>query len=337
MRPRQYRIAFPGQAARKVGLDVHVLHVNIPITAWGPPRPELLGSRQVLDVDPPQCDVLVVQRPLNLDFVEALEIIRYKYGVRVVVDIDDDFFSLHPNNAAYASVHPKLSPLSNWNHLRRGLAVADVITVTTPALAERLGPKCIVVPNCIPAAMLDLPNCERSEPLVGWSGSVRTHPGDLAVTRGAIARTVPIERFRVAGPAAGVGQQLGYERDPVGTGWQEFRDYFRMLAKWYDIGIIPLADTAFNASKSCLKSAEHSACGIPVVMSPTPDNLRLHADGIGIIAQRPREWVAGIKRLMDDGERIEMGGKAREIMRRHTIEANIDRWCGVWTDVAASR
>lgn len=256
--------------------------------------------------------------------------------MRVVVDMDDDFFSLHPSNAAYASVHPATNPLSNWNHLRRGLAVADVITVTTPALAQRLGPKCVVIPNCVPAAMLELPNCKRDEPIVGWSGSVRTHPGDLAVTRGAIARTVPIERFRVAGPAEGVGQQLGYPTDPVGTGWQEFKDYFRMLARFYDIGIVPLADTQFNRAKSSLKSAEHSACGIPVVMSPTPDNLRLHADGIGIVAQRPRDWVAGIKRLMDDGERIELGGKARETMRHHTIEANIERWVDVWTGVAAA-
>jgi hypothetical protein len=70
-------------------------------------------------------------------------------------------------------------------------------------------------------------------------------------------------------------------------------------------------------------------------MSPTPDNLRLHRDGIGLIAKRPRDWQRHLRRLMTDADyRIEQGEAAKAAARKHTIQGNLERWISAWTSAA---
>lgn len=312
--------------------------ISFGVTAYGPKRSSIPGQehltgRTIVDVEPPDCDVIVCQRPLRLEFVEVMAVLKHRYGLRLVVDLDDDFHSLHASNSAFRDIHPKSSPMANWQHLRRGVALADVVTTSTPALAQRYGNgRAIVVPNCVPSAALAIPGVERDEPLVGWSGTIATHPGDLEVTRGAVAKTVPVERFRVLGNGAGVGRALGYPREVDASGWVPFVDYLPRLASTYDIGIVPLAHSRFNQAKSGVTALASAAVGIPVVMSSTPDNRRLHADGVGLLAETPRQWANQLRSLLDSpGRRAELAGIGREAARLHTIEANVDRWLTAWT------
>src|SRR3954470_21574075 len=50
-------------------------------------------------------DVIVIQRPLLQVIVEAIPSLQ-KNGVTVVVEVDDDFTSIHKRNQAYWRVHP---------------------------------------------------------------------------------------------------------------------------------------------------------------------------------------------------------------------------------------
>lgn len=94
---------------------------------------------------------------------------------------------------------------------------------------------------------------------------------------------------------------------------------------------VPLDDIAFNRAKSALKLMEFSALGVPCVASPTPDNVRMHAEGCGLLAEKPKHWTAQIRRLLtDDTYRAEIGACSREAMRRWTIEGNADRWWNAW-------
>ena len=51
------------------------------------------------------------------------------------------------------------------------------------------------------------------------------------------------------------------------------------------IGVAPLADTKFNAAKSWLKMAEMAALGVPCVVSPRAEYMRLHEQWIGSLAE----------------------------------------------------
>jgi len=334
-----FRLAFPAEAAHHAGLNVKLLQAGFVVTHHAGRRDPNVGGYHVGDIDPVPADVLVVQRAFDVSFVECLEISKRRYGQKIVLDLDDHFHAIHPKNRAYRAVHPTTSPRSNWNYLPRALAVADVVTVTTPELLQRYGGgKGVIVPNRVPRAMLSLEGGDRDEPFVGWSGTIATHPEDLDVTRGAVAKAVPVDRFRVVGDPAGVGRALGWPEDPWGTGWLPFMDYFPTLAAAYDIGIVPLQNSVFNRAKSALKSLENAACGIPSVVSPTYDNLRVAADGIGLVAAKPRQWAGHLRRLLnDDAYRLDLGAQAREaVAAKHTIEGNIEQWIEAWTSALQS-
>src|SRR3546814_11904793 len=65
----------------------------------------------------------------------------------------------------------------------------------------------------------------------------------------------------VGGDSSGAGKAFGLAQDPAGGG-VPIEEWPAAVAS-LGVGIAPLADTKFNASKSWLKAAELSACGVP--------------------------------------------------------------------------
>lgn len=278
---------------------------------------------QVRDVKT-DADTVVLQRiarPWQLDVIRLL----HARGQRVIVDMDDDFTCLHPSNPARQAGGAEI--------MAESCRIADHVTVTTPALAERYAPhgRVTVLPNYVPSAYL-LHRTVKDR-TVGWSGSVHTHPDDLEVTRGAVGRTV--SDFHVIGTGVGVRQALSLPSEPSSTGWVPLEDYPLELGR-LRIGIVPLTGTAFNRAKSALKMLEMAATGSVPIVSPTPDNLRLHADGVGLVARRPRDWQRHLEALLnDEGLRLDMVDHARKVIaERHTIEANVWKWDEVWTSTS---
>ncbi len=75
-------------------------------------------------------DVAVFQRPVRRSTVEAIHALQRR-RVAVVVEVDDDFSAIPPDNVAWERLHPENSPELNWNWLRRACSVADLVTVST--------------------------------------------------------------------------------------------------------------------------------------------------------------------------------------------------------------
>lgn len=331
-----YRITWPARALAAQGADV----TEIPANAWGPCDVELIDQttdgrtyqRATRLASPVDADVLVMQRPLAAYRADMVPLLQAQ-GVRVVVEIDDDFSTIHARNSSFRSTSPRRSPGWNREHLARACRSADLVTVTTPTLAQRYGAhgRVRVVPNLVPARYLTL-NVE-STLSVGWTGSIETHPTDLQVTRGAVARAVQEAGvpFMVVGTGLGVAEALGLDGPPVVAGWLPLDDYPAAMGT-HRVGIVPLDDILFNHAKSALKMMEYAAVGVPVIASPTADNVRMHAHGIGVLAAKPRHWLAQLRRLLSsEEERAEMAGTGRAVMAGFTIERNVDRWWDAWT------
>jgi len=323
------RLFWPAQLANAVGADVRVLEGDLPVVR-GP------GGR-IREV-PVDCDVLVLQRPSGEVMLEVIRAVQAQ-GVKVVVDMDDDLERVDRANVAWGSVHPLSSPTANWRHAKAACAAADLVTVTTPQLATRYGKRTVVIPNCLPAGFCGRPR--GTGMTVGWPGLAGTHPNDLQVTRGNVAGVVaatPGASFLQVGPGDAAGP-LGFKArsdatvSPLfsSTGMLDLTGYFAALSR-IDVTIVPLADTAFNLSKSGLKAIEAAGSGSVPVMSPTPDNLRLHEEGLGLIARRPRDWHRHLKRLLLDLDyRQELAAAGSEVAARWTIEGNVHRWLDAWT------
>ena len=286
-----------------------------------------------------QDDVVVLQRPAKRTTADMIPILQ-KRGIAVVVDVDDDFSCLHPQHPARDQFNPSLSPDVNSAHLARACRLADLVTVTTPALAERYGShgRVAVLPNCVPASLLDLPRSSDGR-TVGWAGALHMHPGDLQVTHGGVADALRDSdwQFKVVGNQDGVGRALGLNDDPAGTGFLDMDEWHHELGS-LDIGIVPLCDTKFNQAKSWLKGIEYAARGTPFIASPTVEYQKLAAEGIGILAvDRGRTWRKELRQLMrDESLRREMAERGRlTIAESHTYETEGWRWVEAWQTALA--
>lgn len=285
-------------------------------------------------IAPDDADVIVLQRVLLRQLAEGIPMLR-KRGIAVVVDMDDDLTRIDPDNVAFLAMHPRTDPNRNWAHAHRACLNATAVTVSTPALLRTYAPhgRGVVIPNRIPAGFLSIPH-EDSD-VIGWAGSLHSHPKDMQPVGSAIARLVREGgEFTVVGSPAGLGAALGLERDPAGTGPVPIERWPFMIAETLGVGIAPLADTDFNAAKSWLKPLEMMSLGVPWVASPRVEYRTLQKEtGVGLLADRPKDWFRHLKRLTtDDQLRQEMSLAGREAARAYTVEANAWRLWEVWSD-----
>lgn len=274
-------------------------------------------------------DVVVLQRPARRWWADIIPFLHAQ-GTRVVVDVDDRFDAVKKDHVGYRDQH---GDVVNYRFVDDACRQADVVTVTTPALQERYGHgHGVVLPNLVPTYYLDIVAMKRPETL-GWSGVVGTHPGDLAATQGGVAQALATTgwSFFMVGPHDGVSQALHLSSTRLeSTGYLPFEEYAWALAEM-ELGIVPLEDNVFNEAKSCLKMLEMAALGVPVLASPTPDNVRLHRLGIGQVVESRGQWYRQARRYMASEQlRIDLAEKGREVAATLTYELGCEAWLDAW-------
>lgn len=234
---------------------------------------------------------------------------------------------------------PDIEGSHHRDHLRVCIAMADQLVVSTPALARHYGPlaqACTVVQNCVPAHYLDIgrANTEGNPLRVGWTGSVKVHPKDLQVVGRGLANVRRPYRFYVIGDGGGVEEAIG-RRPDIATQWLPLAEYPFAYAT-LDVVLCALTGSKFNASKSWLKAIEAAALGVVPIMSPSPEYLALHAEGVGLVARNPVEWTRAIEFLIDHPiERHRLRARGLEVASAHTIEGNSSLWWRAWSGLPA--
>jgi glycosyltransferase involved in cell wall biosynthesis len=282
-------------------------------------------------------DVVVFQRPTNILMGDCIRLVK-EQGIHTVVELDDDLGRIHPSNEGFKHLHPRANLQENWHHLETAIQQADSLSVSTPALAERYGGviPTAVAENRVPRSMTMLPDAFHGGRVrIGWTGTVSTHPNDLPETRGAVQRVLAnsYATFTTIGPGKGVAEGLGLVKPVEGTGWVQLPQYPRAVNDNIDIGIVPLADTSFNQAKSWLKGLEFAALGIPFVASPTREYRRLSEEyGVGLIAEKPKDWYRHLKALVTDAAyRRELGGRYRDYVTQFLlVEDSASQWANAW-------
>lgn len=280
-------------------------------TPWGP------RLHAVAKVD---ADVAVFQRVFRPDLVLLMRAIR-EQGVTVVLDLDDDFSALGPRHPVFEEIHPRRGDtVKSTAALREAVKVADLVTVSTPALARKYNG--VVVRNCIPRAYMGIERNESHEiPLIGWTGTPKMHPDDLEVVGDAVRRICATEAsFRAIGDRTTL-DVLGVPDQQHQPGARlDNLDYAHLVAQ-LDIGIVPLADSAFNRSKSWLKGLEYAALGVPFVASIVAEYEALNYMGVGSLAGRPNQWYACLRGLVESPDlRLAMAARGRAVASTLTIE-----------------
>lgn len=319
---------WPGNAVKTAGKK--------PVTVMPrPPQIVVDPAGNLRGISTGNASIVVFQRPGSYQFTQAIPILQ-KQGIRVVIDIDDSFSTIHPRNVAFKYYDPRVNHDTNYMHIARSCELADMVTVTTDALAEEYGKhgRVTVIPNHIPESYLQISKPVNEVPIITWAGWTSTHIDDLLVTRGIINQVLidTDAKFAAFGDVK-IFTDLGIRNRPPNELWgfSNITEYPKRLAK-ADIGLVPLRKGQFNNCKSWLKGLEYAAVGVIPVMSPTPDNLKLHELGIGLIADKPKEWYDQVKLLVQDPDmRKEMSEQGRKVSSEWTIEGNWNKWFEAWS------
>lgn len=282
-------------------------------------------------------DVINIHRPTTRFQYEALTILQSK-GVAIVVDVDDDLQAIPRGIPVWDAAQPHQNPDENWGWVLKAAQMADMVTVSTPALADRYGKhgRVAVIENTVAPDWLDIEPVTHDPPVVGWAGSSIHHPYDLEETGGEVAEAVRRHgcRFHTVGQVESL-PRLGFtpEDDATFEKWVPLHLYPTAIAQ-FDVGLAPLADSAFTRAKSWLKGLELAAVGVPFVASPRPEYVRL---GAGLLAKRRRDWRRHLDTLLTSEQaRQDVSGRGREIARMWTIDLHAHRWWEAW-EAAHSR
>lgn len=324
-----YRVIAPTRALQLKGYDVE----------FGGPSDiqghyyERSGGQGIGGCEPIDADVVVLQRPLKGELVDVIPYLQAQ-GVAVVVEVDDDFKHIPASNPGFMHWHPRTNPEKNTAHLARAMKLADMVTVSTPALATIYGGhgRVEILPNYIPAWYLDVAPLVDGE-VIGWTGTPMTHGEDLAVVGSAVSEVCRMTgaKFRAIGSERTL-ELLGVKGESVP--WMPLEDYPHEVAQ-LGIGIVPLADNAFNRAKSWLKGLEYAALGVPFVFSPLTEYLRL---AVGLPASKPREWKTMLGHLVQSAaHREDLSIVGRKVASHLTIEEHCEKWWDAWGLAAEHR
>jgi glycosyltransferase involved in cell wall biosynthesis len=228
-----------------------------------------------------------------------------------VLETDDNLLALHAGHGDEA----RQEMVERAAAYRRAAEVADLVTVTTPALAEvmsKINKNVKIVPNYIDAAMFQLPGSGTGIPptriiesggwsrwrpqwpgpeqmLIGWGGS-STHRDDFAIAWPGLKRLL-LQRPEICFATMGVKHhaddpamdRLERRSQVAGLAWLDmnkhpWHEYWKRVG-YYDIGIAPLEMNEFNRSKSWIKILEYCAMGVPFVASASPEYCRFVESG----------------------------------------------------------
>ena len=272
-------------------------------------------------------DVLIVQRGMDRRAWRLQDAARRRGGA-VVYEIDDLLTQPPPHLSNQAAV------LAQGPWLRRCLATADVVTVSTPRLGQELGlPHALCVPNCawrspgsddaaLPPQVQGAPVSLLFASMEPLATGALVYPA-LRALQGTGAQIVAV------GPAARgfVDAGLAVQAHPLMP-----RADFLALARSLPnpVAVIPLEASPFAACKSAIKWFEYAEAGLPVLcsaVSPYTDVVE-HGRTGWLVAGEPGAWAAALQQVMGDADgRRRIAEAARQQVRlHHTLQQMVDGW-----------
>lgn len=235
--------------------------------------------------------------------------------IRLVMDFDDLLW----NPCPHSSYKPTPRILANLDDIAR---LSDVIVASTKPMADaiwhRYKKKAKILPNAVPGSMFKAPTARSSGKLkILWAGSA-THQGDFFPVVDAVKATAKKYEWHFMGWMP--DELREYARFHKGV---PMKDYHTALGGiGADVGIAPLAKTAFNKCKSNIKLLEYGALGMATVASAVypynPSAARLVTSGF------TSEWIAALADMEDETKRFANAEASQAYARQFSIE-NMDQ------------
>jgi hypothetical protein len=332
LRLSHYRVIWPSHVIMQSGRDVVIMPPDQSSgfnATW-----QMVNGRQVLQSVqiPEDADVVVIQRPAHPLQPQMINILRSN-GVAVVIDMDDDMSSIHPDNVAFHMYSDRSATPMSWKWAAMSCRIASLVTVSTERLLKVYAShgRGVVIDNYIPESYLTIPHFPTGA--FGWAGTTKSHPNDPQVTAPTAEKLINEGHvFQVVGGDKKVQSAFRSRRHIPMTGSVSLREWVPMIASSIDVGWAPLAATTFNTAKSRLKALEYMAAGVAWVGSPRAEYRKLHrVSGCGLLADTPKQWYSHTKELLtNEALRKEQVEAGYAYLKDQTYEANAWRWWEAW-------
>lgn len=311
-------------------------------------------------------DIIVFSRVSNPQAFQTMLVVREISQRPVVVEMDDDWSCVDPNNIAYKDWHPGSIPCQIADAQMKSSDLFQVSTMPLKrAMGYKYGKKSWIAPNLIDvdkmAGILSEASKKRKtrdEIRIGWAGSA-THYGDFMSFLPAmeiIANKYPKVKFVFRGMQADYfvcekdsievvdGKQKITRKCPIDVSRVEyahgsgFWEWPKLLAEMdIDIVIVPLEETKFNKSKSNCRYLEFSSLKIPGVYADVEPYAKTITHGHnGFLAKTTSDWVQHISSLIDDEEmRREISNQAHlNVVQNWSLQNNIGIWKANYEEMA---
>ena len=220
-------------------------------------------------------NIAVVQRLSSQENLRAIQVFK-KMGLKVVYDLDDDVWSVPRYNPAFGKMKVWLPGFEVCS------SMADLITVSTQHLKlmveKALGKKCPPVEVIENALDYDWfkPVSEKYHKkrngriVIGWAGT-DTHQEDIEKVIGMLPQILeehPEVDFEIIGHTVPESMKVFFGDRVRERYFVPVAEFAANWAGWqWDISLAPVAENAFNLSKSNIKMLEAAALSIPCVAS----------------------------------------------------------------------
>ncbi len=277
-----------------------------------------------------------------------------KNNIRIVFDTDDALDLVPPENLNYKRLQPRL-PV--YRHM---LETADVVTTTTPALADHLrksNPNVVILPNSVDPEEWTTRPRTAGHLRIGWTGSP-THFSDLNLILDAVRelqKKYPF-KFVLQGLCKETSIEELYENllkdmgkkffdTLLGRSIKRFREKLsgidyeflpsvpvaehaqHVCDMAFDIGIAPLGDDPFNRNKSCIKYYEYAMSGAVTVAS----HVLPYSEEVSITAKNNREsWKNKLEFVVNADRDALLREQRAWVLEHRNIQKNVDLWESVY-------
>ncbi len=290
--------------------------------------PRTFGAQRALRRRASEYDAVVVQKRLPSRFEAGPWRVT---GVPCLFDFDDALpFRQRPKHGSHESA-------TRRRRFARILRLADAFVCGNANLATLVGETnkpVEVIPTAVP---VDVPRHEHlAEPAplrVGWIGG-QGNLEDLERLRGplaAVARTHPLELVVISDapwdaadvPVRHVPWSLAGQADALAS---------------LDVGLMPLADNAWNRGKCAYKLLQYMAAGVCAIGAPVGMNAQLIEHGRnGLLARDDDEWTEVLRQAATDAAlRGRLGAAGRATVERdYSFAAVAERWARLLERVLA--
>ncbi len=288
-----------------------------------------------------QFDIIIVQR--ILPFLDLLLKKAKKNNIKIIYETDDDLLGVEKNSPSFDYVDRVRGEITNF------IDNADIVTVTTPALASKISNKNVkVIRNYLVKGMNVKKSIKKESKIkLGYYGTL-THSKDLFLIKDVILELKErmLNKYDIEFDFEIIG---GFnEEDNVSEGWYKSIELpkdsmnFKKFIKWlqntvdWDIGVVPLENSEFNKGKSELKYIELTAMGIPGVFSDVEVYNSVVNDGYnGLLANSKDQWIDKLELLILDKtlrDKIHKNAK-KDILDNYILENRVKQWDNILSNI----